>query len=158
MAGAIVVRIEDSTDGPPGVEVVGSPAGHNIYVGPLVNNPDYERGALINLLGVDAEGLIPDQGWRLLDPALPADATRNSLHILWITHDSSGPFSNGDLQIGFNSVFSGHHFANPIHTRDKSLGPVANRWFTVYSDEVLLLLFKPCDPKLIQAVSAAPAY
>jgi hypothetical protein len=144
---ATVVRINDLADKPPVIEVVGAPGGHNIYVGPLVNNASVEHGALINLLGVDQEGSIGDQGWRLVDPNLPEDTTRNGLNIIWITHDRSGPFSNGDLQIGFNSVYHGHHYANPIHTNDKSLGPASNRWVTVYSDEVLVLLFKPCEGK-----------
>ena len=139
---ATVVRIEDQAEKPPLIEVLGAPGGHNIYVGPLVSDAAVEHGALINLLGVDQGGLISDQGWRLVDPNLPEDTTRNGLNIIWITHDSSGPFSNGDLQIGFNSVFIGHHYANPIHTNDKSLGPVRNQWVTVYSDEVLVLLFK----------------
>jgi hypothetical protein len=140
---ATVVRIEDQAEKPPMIEVRAAPGGHNIYVGPLVNNATLEHGALINLLGVDQEALIPDQGWRFVDPSLPEDATRNALHIIWIAHDRSGPFSNGDLQIGFNSVFPGHHYANPLHTADKNLGPGTDQWVTVYTDETLVLLFKP---------------
>ncbi len=144
MPGPITVRIEDSRSGPPRIEVVGSPAGYNIYVGPLVTNPAVEHGALINLLGVDSHGTIPDRGWRLIDPDLPEEAARNGLHVLWITHDGAGPFSNGDLQIGFNSALPGRHYANPVHSKDKSLGPTTNHWITVYSDDILLLLFKSC--------------
>ncbi len=140
---AAVVRIEDQAEKAPAIEVLGAPGGHNIYVGPLVNNPAVEHGALINLLGIDQGCLIPEQGWRFVDPNLPEDATRNALHIIWITHDRSGPFGNGDLQIGFNSIFLGNHYANPIHTTDKNLGPGTNQWFTVYTDETLVLLFKP---------------
>ena len=138
---ATVVRIEDQAERPPVIEVLGAPGGHNIYVGPLVNNTALERGALINLLGVDQESLIAEQGWRFVDPNLPEDATRNALNIIWIAHDRSGPFGNGDLQIGFNSVLLGHHYANPIHTTDKNLGPGTNQWVTVYADEALVLLF-----------------
>ena len=123
-------------------EIAGAPHGHNIYVGPLVNNPSVESGALINLLGVDSSGSISDQGWRFVDPDLPLDVTRNSLYILWLTHDQSGPLSNGDLQIGFNRVFVGRHYANPMHTTDRNLGSAANKWVTIYSDNLLVLLFK----------------
>ena len=122
--------------------MVGAPSGYNIYVGPLVNNPEIEHGALINLLGVDQSGSIPEQGWRFVDSSLPAAAVRNGLQIIWITHDNSGPFCNGDLQIGFNSAFPGRHYANPIHTNDKNLGTPADEWTTVYSDDSLILLFK----------------
>ena len=44
-------------------------------MGPLVNNPGVEHGALINLLGVDTSGSIPELGWRLVDPNLPQEAT-----------------------------------------------------------------------------------
>ena len=142
MAEATVVRIQDGGGGQPVIQVVGAPFGHNIYVGPLVNDREIEHGALINLLGVDRAGSIPEQGWRFVDPSLPRDAARNGLQVLWIAHDHSGPLCNGDLQVGFNTVFAGHHYANPIHTRDKSLGPVTEGWVTVYSDATLLLLFK----------------
>ncbi len=129
------------------IQVVGAPFGHNVYVGPLVNNPEIEHGALINLLRVDPSGSIPEQGWRFVDPSLPAAAVLNALQIVWITHDYSGPFCNGDLQIGFNSAFPGRHYANPAHTKDKNLGPPADQWTTVYSDSTLILLFK-VDSKL----------
>jgi hypothetical protein len=144
MSDSTVVRIEDLGQAQPRIEVTGSPNGYNIYVGPLVSNAKVEHGALINLLGVDLTSSIPDQGWRLVDPALPPDATRNGLYILWLGHDHDGPLSNGDLQVGFNSVFSGRHYANPIHTRDTNLGPAKSDWMTVYSSESLVLLFKPC--------------
>jgi hypothetical protein len=144
MSDTTIVRIEDLAEGAPVIQVEGAPFGHNIYIGPLVNNPGIERGALINLLGVDSSGSIPDQGWRLVDPSLPRETPRNGLHVLWITHDRSGPLSNGDLQIGFNSVFPGHHYANPIHTKDESLGSATNKWITVYSGEILVLLFRHC--------------
>ena len=35
-----------------------------------------------------------------------------------------------------------HFYANPIHTHDKSLGPVPEEWVAVYSDDTLVLLFK----------------
>ncbi len=142
MLGVTVVRIEDLPDGAPKIEVAGAPFGHNIYVGPLVNNPAVEHGGLINLLGVDQSGSIPEQGWRFVDPSLPQDAACNGLHVLWIAHDHSGPLCNGDLQVGFNTILAGHRYANPIQKRDKSLGPVADGCVTVYSDATLLLLFK----------------
>jgi hypothetical protein len=142
MSEPIVVRIISPAQGPPLIEAVGAPLGYNVYIGPLVNNPAVEDGALINLFGVDPSGAIPDLGWRFVDPSLPADANRNALDIVWITHDDSGPFGNGDLQIGFNRARPGHYYANPIHTQDKSLGPVPHKWVTVYSSDTLVLLFK----------------
>ena len=142
MSQPIVVRINSLAEGPPQIEAVGTPLGYNIYVGPLVNTSAVEDGALINLFGVDPSGAIPDQGWRFVDPSLPADANRNALVILWITRDHSGPFGSGDLQIGFNRARPGHYYASPIHTHDKSLGPVPHKWVTVYSDDTLVLLFK----------------
>ena len=142
MSDKTVVRIEVFGDGAPVIKVGGAPFGHNIYVGPLVNDDKIEHGALVNLLGIDQSGSIPDQGWRFVDPNLPQDAIRNGLHILWITHDYSGPFCTGDLQVGFNSALPGRHYANPTHTKDTSLGAETNEWTTVYSDAVLDLLFR----------------
>jgi len=142
MSQPIVVRINRLAEGPPLIEVVGAPLGHNIYVGPLVNTSAVEDGALINLLGVGPSGVKPDQGWRFVDPSMPLDANRNALVIIWITRDHSGPFGSGDLQIGINCARPGHHYANPTHTHDQSLGPVPHKWVTVYSDETLVLLFK----------------
>ena len=142
MSQPIVVRINTLAEGSPLIEAVGTPHGYNIYVGPLVNTPAVEDGALINLFGVDPSGSIPDQGWRFVDPSLPPDANRSALAIVWITHDHSGPFANGDLQIGFNRARPGHYYASPIHTHDKSLGPVPEEWATVYLDDTLVLLFK----------------
>ena len=142
MSQPIVVRINSLAKGSPLIEAVGTRLGYNVYVGPLVNTPAVEDGALINLFGVDPSGAIPDQGWRFVDPSLSPEANRNALAIVWITHDHSGPFANGDLQIGFNRARSGHHYANPIHTHDKSLGPVPHKWVTLYSDDTLVLLFK----------------
>jgi hypothetical protein len=45
--GEITIRIEDLAQGPPVIEVINAPFGHSIYVGPLVNNPAIEHGALI---------------------------------------------------------------------------------------------------------------
>ena len=137
-----VVRIVQPTEGPPQIEVTNAPFGYNIHVGPLVNNPSVEQGALINLCGVDHLGSVASQGWRFVDPKVSPEATRNGLHIVWIAHDDSGPFCNGDLQIGFNSVLPGYHYTNPIHTKDKDLGTAGTDWITVYSDEALVLLFK----------------
>ena len=142
MSQPIVVRINSLPEGSPLIEAAGTTLGYNIYVGPLVNTPAVEDGALINLFGIDPSGAIPDQGWRFVDPSLPPDANRSALAIVWITHDHSGPFANGDLQIGFNRARPGHHYANPIHTHDKNLGPVPHKWVTVYSDDTLVLLFK----------------
>jgi hypothetical protein len=155
MVGRTVIRIEDSADGPPRIEVFDAPFGHNIYVGPLVNDATMEHGGLINLLGIDHVGSIKDQGWRVVDPSLPEEATRNGLHVLWITHDHSGPMCTGDLQVGFNTIFPGHHYANPIHTKDSSLGPVTDKWITVYSDEALQLFFRSTRGKGVKPESAA---
>lgn len=137
-----ILQIEASPGGAPVIKVIGAPFGYNIYVGPLVNNSEIEHGALLNLLGVDQSGSIIDQGWRFIDPALPPDAVRNGLYVLWLTHDYSGPFCSGDIQVGFNSALPGRHYANPTHTKDKNLGAAPNEWTTVYSDERLTLLFR----------------
>jgi hypothetical protein len=142
MGAPVVIRIRDVKGRPPSIEVIGAPLGHNVYVGPLVNDPQVEQGALINLFGVDPSGSLPEVGWRFIDPALPANATRNALHILWLTHDRSGPFCSGDLQIGYNAVLPGNHYANPSHTQDEDLGPPASDWATVFSNETLTLLFR----------------
>jgi len=73
MPGVTTVRIEDQKNGPPMVHVEEAPAGYNLYVGPLVNNPDAEHGGLITSWDRLIRA-IPDQGWRFIDPALPDDA------------------------------------------------------------------------------------
>src|SRR6266850_5111490 len=99
----IVVRINDVANGPPVIEVLGAPAGYNIYTGAGVNNFAVEDGALITLLGVDTGGSIPDQGWRFIDRKAP-DPAFAAADIVWIEHDSDF-FQTGDLRVGFNS----HH-------------------------------------------------
>lgn len=146
MSEPILVRIKSLAEGPPLIEAVGAPQGYNIYVGPLINNPAVEEGALINLFGVDHGGAISDQGWRFLDPSMAPDANLNALGILWITHDHAGPFASGDLQIGFNRARPGRHYANPIHTHDQNLGPATNRWVTVYADDTLVVRLKSAKP------------
>jgi hypothetical protein len=148
MANATVVRIRDVAGSAPVIDVIGAPFGYNIYVGPLVTNPEIEQGALINLLGLDQAGNVPDGGWRFVDPGLSPGSSRNALHIIWVTHDHSGPLCNGDLQIGYNSVLPGHYYANPAHTQDQDLGAPQRDWVTIYSGETLVLQFKkepvPC--------------
>jgi hypothetical protein len=146
MADATVVRIRDVPGRAPIIEVIGAPLGYNIYVGPLVTNPEVEQGALINLLGVDQAGELPEQGWRFVDPGLSPGTPRNALHIIWVAHDHSGPLFNGDLQIGYNSVLPGHYYANPAHTQDKDLGAPRHDWTTIYSSKALLLEFKKDPP------------
>src|SRR5947207_14782324 len=51
MAQATVVRIREVAGSAPIIEVISAPFGYNIYVGPLVTNPEVEQGALINILG-----------------------------------------------------------------------------------------------------------
>jgi hypothetical protein len=142
MAEATVVRIRDVVGSAPVIEVIGAPLGYNIYVGPLVTNPEIEHGALIDLLGMDQAGMLPEQGWRFVDPGLSPGTSRNALHIIWITHDHSGPLCNGDLQVGYNSVLPGHYYANPAHTQDKDLGAPSQDWTTIYSSQTLVLQFK----------------
>ena len=78
MSQATVVRIREVAGSAPIIEVIGAPFGYNIYVGPLVTNPEVEQGALINLLGVDQECEVPEQGWRFVDPSLSPGASRNA--------------------------------------------------------------------------------
>jgi hypothetical protein len=159
MASQIVVKINDLAVGPPQVEVDGAPNGYDVYTGPGVNNSAVEDGALITLFGVDTYGSIPDWGGRIIDPTPwqllpplynqndPTDPTNyrqfvNAVDIVWVQHDFDGPFQNGDLQVGFNSSFQGVWYRNPSLTGDEDLGPLSNKWVTIYSSPALVIKFK----------------
>ncbi len=156
----IVVRINDVPNAAPVIQVHGAPNGYDIYIGDLVNNPAVEDGAIITLFGVDQAGTIPDWTGRFMDPrpweSLPPLYSSNpsdpvnyrqyvtALDIVWVQHDVDGPFFNGDLQVGFNSAFPGTWYRNPgFHNENENLGPVTDNWVTVYSDETLIVQFKP---------------
>jgi hypothetical protein len=150
-ADPIVVRINDlAYPHPPEVEVENAPQGWSFC--PCADlgviNPANEDGGLITLFGVDRNGSInePDEsGWRLLDPSLPAGTCMSAIDIVWIQHDFSGPFFNGDLQVAFNSAHPGHYYQNPDvcpQFGDASLGPVTYKWQTVYKSPTLIVQFK----------------
>ena len=142
IASPVIVRINDVPRAAPVITVLNAPQGYDLYTGPGVADPSIEDGAIITLIGVDREGLIPEVGGRFLDPRLPADAERNAIDILWFQHDVDGPFFNGDLQVGFNSAFPGVYYGNPDLIGDFNLGPVTNKWVTVYADDIIVIQFK----------------
>ena len=150
MAGPIIVRISDIANGPPEVEVDGAPSGFDFCtcIGSIVD-PAVEDGGIITLFGVDTFGSInePDEcGWRFLDPTFPPGTLHVAVDIIWIQHDYSGPFGNGDLQIAFDSALPGHTYANTAGC-DVSLGPLTYKWQTVYADDTVVVLFKAQKPK-----------
>jgi len=140
----IVVRINDQAFASPEIEVIGAPAGYNIYTGEAVNNFAVEDGGLITLLGVDTEASIPDQGWRYIDPKAP-DPAHAAADIVWIEHDFDF-FGTGDVRVGFNSHFPGGWDTTPpsppVPGFDLNAGPVKPYWVTVYSDDILEVQFK----------------
>ena len=150
IAGPTTVRIDASHEGAPTTEVLNS-EDYNIYVGPIVNNPATDYGALINLLGVDNlyyvwPNQIPNQGWRFTDPKAP-DQTHSAVYIIWIEHDDYGPLYSGDFRVGFNSRKPGTGYystpgPNPPPGGDANAGPVQSTWLTLYSDANLVLQFK----------------
>jgi hypothetical protein len=156
MAGPTIVRINASQEGAPTTEVLNS-ENYNIYVGPIVNDPASDYGALVNLLGVDNllwdenwevtnPNPIPNQGWRFTDPKAP-DPTRAAVYIIWIEHDDYGPLYSGDLRVGFNQRKPGTGYyrtpgPTPPPGADVNAGPVQSDWVTLYSDANLVLQFK----------------
>ena len=153
LAGSTVVQIDASHEGAPTTTVLNS-ENYNIYVGPIVNDPATDYGAVVDLLGVDQYpccSLIPDQGWRFIDPKAP-DPTRASVYIIWIDHDYGdpwfyGPLYTGDLRVGFNQHKPGTGYYrtpsdNPPPGADVNAGPVQSDWVTLYSDATLVLQFK----------------
>lgn len=157
LAGPITVSIDDRAKGPPVIEVLDSTE-HIIYVGPLVNNPAVEDGALIVLFGANLvsnpcdpfpAGGIPNQGWRFIDKKAP-DPTRAAVDIVWIEHDC-GFFDTGSLRVGFNSRKPGTGYygtpgPNPPPGADVNAGPVRPTWVTLYSDDTLVLRFRGPAP------------
>jgi hypothetical protein len=148
--GPIVVKINDIANGPPEVEVDGAPKGWNFCSGACaanlgIINPSGEDGGVINLFGVDTYGSINEPyecGWRFLDPDVSLSC--RALDIIWIQHDYFGPYSNGDLQIAFNSILAGGHYCGL--GCDASLGPLTYKWQVVYSDATVVVLFKAQKP------------
>ena len=144
LAAPILVRINDTAFGPPDIEVLGAPAGYNIYTGANVNNLATEDGALITLLGVDTGGAVPDQGWRFIDPKAP-DPAHAAADIVWVEHDFDF-FGTGDLRVGFNSHHPGGWYTTPprppVPGFDLNAGPVKPCWVTVYSSATVIVQFK----------------
>jgi len=151
MASPIVVMISDLANSPPEVEVNGAPYGWNFCTCADLGiiDPANEDGGVITLFGVDTYGSINEPGecgWRFLDPKLPQPNCPSAVDIVWIQHDYSGPFYNGDLQIAFNSALPGHYYRNPAvcptGCPDVSLGPLTYKWQVVYADATVVVLFK----------------
>jgi hypothetical protein len=153
LARPTIVRIDASHEGSPTTEVLNS-ENYNINVGPVVNNPATDYGAVVDLLGVDVAwccNVIPDQGWRFTDPKAP-DQTRAAVYIIWIDHDYGdpfwyGPLYSGDLRVGFNQRKPGTGYygtpgPNPPPGADVNAGPVPSDWVTLYADATLVLQFK----------------
>jgi len=144
----ILVRIDDTPDGPPKITVKGAPDGYDVYTGLEVANPDIEDGGLITLFGVDQGGLInpSGSGWRFVDATLPSDTVFNATDIVWIDHDFL-LFGDGDLQIGFNTREDGLYYRNPdLVDFDDNAGPATNKWVTVYADATIVVEFKSRTP------------
>jgi len=152
LAAPIIVKISDVANGPPEVEVNGAPNGWN-FCTCGIDTLGVEDGGVITLFGVDTYGSInePDEcGWRFLDPKLPQPTCPSAVDLVWIQHDYSGPFYNGDLQIAFNSALPGHYYRNPDVCPvgcDVSLGPLTYKWQTVYADATVVVLFKAQKPR-----------
>ena len=147
LAGPITVSIDDTAKGPPVIQVLDSTE-HIIYVGPLVNDPAIEDGALVILFGVDTGGSIPNQGWRYTDKKAP-DPTHSAVDIVWIDHDDI--FGGNDLRVGFNSRKPGTGWyttpgPNPPPGADVNAGPVRPTWVTLYSDDTLVLKYRGPAP------------
>jgi len=157
MAGPITVSIDDTAKGPPVIQVLDATE-HIIYVGPLVNDPAVEDGALIILFGANLvsdpcdpfpAGGIPNMGWRFIDTKAP-DPTQAAVDIVWIEHDC-GLFDTGSLRVGFNSRKPGTGWyktppPNPPPGVDVNAGPVRPTWVTLYSDDTLVLRFRGPAP------------
>lgn len=158
MSAPIIVRINDVPNAAPVVTIIGAPNGYDVYTGPEVANPEIEDGGLITLFGVQ-DSLIPEEGkgWRFLDPSdpstlpplyFPDDPTNYrefvlAVDIVWIQHDTDGPFFEGDLQVGFNSALPGTWYVNPEFRGDENAGYVTDKYVTVYADETVIVQFKP---------------
>jgi hypothetical protein len=153
LAGPVTVSINDTPSGHAVVQVKGDPNGWTI----VPDDPTLPDSGIITLIGVDVFGSInePDEnGWRFTDrrnwttlPPLyfPPDPVNyrqyaTSVDIVWIQHD---PIT-GDLQVGFDSAKAGLWFRNGgVGNSDADAGPVTNNWVTLYSDDTLVLRFKP---------------
>jgi hypothetical protein len=151
----IVVRINDTPSGHAVVQVQGAPHGWTVV--PDEVDPATVDSGIITLIGVDRGGSInePDEnGWRFKDsqdwttlPPLyfPPDPTNyrqyaTSVDIVWIQHDPV----TGDLQVGFDSAKAGLWFRNGgVGNSDADAGTVTNNWVTLWSDDTLILQFKP---------------
>lgn len=141
IAAPIVVTINDVPNATPVITVIGAPSGYDLYTGPEVATQGTEDGGLITLIGVDTGGSIPDWGGRFVVPNAPFWYS-SAVDIVWVTHDVD-IFGNGDLQVGFNSAFPGVYYFNPEFRGEENLGPVTDQWVTVYSDDTLVVKFKP---------------
>lgn len=164
MAQPVIVSINDVPNAQPVIHVMGAPDGYYIYTGEWVTDPTVEDGALIVLFGVnnaisDPDAALPDWGGRFVDPtpwqALPpwepfGDGVnyrqyRKAVDIVWVEHNFYSPtFHPGDLIVGFNSAFPGVWWMNGgVLNSDVDLGPVTDRWVTVYQSDVVVVRYKP---------------
>lgn len=163
LAAPIIVRINDVPNAAPVVTVIGAQKGYDIYTGPEIVTPGVEDGAVVTLFGVDQAGEIPELGWRFSDPRDPDSLPPYwvpdpenpgemmnvrefvlAVDIVWLQHDTEGPFFNGDLQICFNSALPGKWYLNPgVFNEDQNAGFVTNNYVTVYEDDTVVVQFKP---------------
>jgi hypothetical protein len=141
----IVVQIDAAAHGGPRITVKGDPNGYDVTTPPGIVDPAIEEGGLITLFGVDQFGPINpgDNGWRFINPCLPADAYRNATDIVWIQHDW---YVTGNLQVAFDSRTDGGYYVNPEYTNDASAGPATNRWVTVYADDTIVVEYRAGAP------------
>jgi hypothetical protein len=154
LANPIIVTINDVPNGPPVIQVQGAPNGYDIYTGEGVANPTIEDGALITLFGVNNyfdPGALPEWGGRFVVPAAPL-WYRTAVDIVWVSHDAD-VFGLGDLQVGFDSAHPGTYYYNPglvipgnppiVVNTDEDLGLVTDNWVTAYSNDTLVVRYKP---------------
>jgi len=131
MSAPIVVRINDVPNAAPVVTIIGAPNGYDIYTGPDVATPGVEDGGLITIFGVQ-DSLIPEEGrgWRFLDTRdpstlppfygsdYPEDPTNYrefvlAVDIVWIQHDTDGPFLRGRSAGWFQQCSAGSLVCEP---------------------------------------------
>jgi hypothetical protein len=139
MAKPIVVSINDTPSDHAVVQVNGAPNGWTV----VPDDPALADSGIITLIGVDVFGSInepEENGWRFTDPNAP-QSWHASADIIWIQHDWA---DTGYLQVGFDSAGAGQWFNSPGYfNSDADAGPITDNWVTLYSDDTLVLQYKP---------------